>query len=934
MDLRIAFVSQGRRLRPSSVSFLLWTWCALFLGASSTQAQTVAAISGRVLDAKTGQPLPFANVLVVGTTLGANTGDDGSFRIEGVKIGAQSLRVSYLGYEAETREIAPTSAGLSELEFRLKSTTATRTKEVVITGQRPLVEVDKAATIRSYNEEELKTLTIDPTLDSVVEQQPGVTKDNNQIHIRGGRSEETLFIVDGVQMRDLLSGESSGSNVSARSVAEVNIITGGFDAKYGQALSGVIEAKLKDGSQEFGGYIGYATDRITNDWDTDLWDLQFHGPLKGVGRLLAPLGGEGATPPTFYLNLAADLTNGYLPSIRDLPGDRRLRSSYQDRLFSNGFTYGEFFYPRAANDWRLLFKTAWKASNRHKFALSVTKSIDFDQGFNDVDVSEVNRNRINYPWAWVDRLDRYYTVSSDQNSLSLHWTQVLRPNLFHTLKATRYFSGRSQNVSGNLWGEYDIDLDSNHADEGTDRPYFRDFGDAPDFRDRFVETWAMDWDWQHKNDRHDIQWGGRAQYEDVQYLSIDATSVTKDRPLGDEFDLFHVYPTTGAFYVQDRLDYEGLIAGIGLRYDYWFPGQQVERLYDESNRPTINEDTRREFMDDTNALFGRRFKGHFSPRIQVSHPITDRDHLFFNYGHFTQRPPYFYVYAKSSSQSSEEFPLIGNPNLNPEVSVQYELGAGHQMGAEMALKSSLFYKDIYDYPTSTTLVLRDRTTSRSNFFIYRNLDYARARGIEIELRRRGSGRSSWALAYTYAVVKGKSSDPNKLKIVQGSGGDARETSLEEEFMWWNRPHKFTAWWNWGVRAGEIGPSLLGARIPSDTKVNFYLKLESGRAYTPQNVFGSDTGLSYSSNGPFESVLNGTLTKGFAVGGRRLEMSVQGWNLFDHRTLYIVDPATGEKYEPGEGSLIGDRSPATVARYLDPSQRSEPRHFRVGLGMEF
>lgn len=894
-----------------------------------------ARITGRVLDQANSKPLSFANVTLIGTSLGANSADDGSFVIDPVPPGHYVVQASFLGYEVSRQEVDVASGAEATLEFRLRTTVVKQEKEIVVSAERPLVEVEKASTIRSFTDQELKSLTIQPTLDSVVEQQPGVTRDNNKIHIRGGRAEETLFIVDGVQMRDVLSGESPGSNVSARSVAELNIITGGFDAKYGQALSGIVEAKLKEGGDAYHGYVGYSTDRLFDDWKTDLFDVQIGGPLPFGGKLLEPLGGDQSRAPTFFLNLSADLSNGWLPSVKDLPGDAKLHSFYSDRIFGQSYDYGRFFSPRANNDWRLLFKSSWQASLNHKFSLSVTKSIGIDQGFDDIDVADVNRNRINYPWSWVDRLDHYYTVTSDQNSLSLSWKQVLGPSLFHTLKATRYFSARNQSTRGHLWTQYDIDADANHGDEGTDRPFYRDYGDAPEFRDRFTETWGLDWDWARKGARHDVQWGGRAQYENVQYLSLDATSVTKTNPLGDEFDLFHVYPTTGAFYVQDRLDYEQFICGIGIRYDYWFPGRQVERLYDRMDRPTINADTRQQFLDDTHGLFGRRFKGHFSPRIQVSHPITDRDHLFFNYGHFTQRPPYFYVYAKSSSQSSEEFPLIGNPNLNPEISVQYELGAGHQVRDDLALKSSLFYKDIYDYPTSTTLVLRERTTNRSNFFIYRNLDYARARGIEIELKERSRSGSAFSVAYTYSVVKGKSSDPNRLKIVQGSGGDARETSLDEEFMWWNRPHKMTVWYEYRVPPGTRDARVLHfLPLPGDFAANFYYKLESGRAYTPQDRFRNDTGLQYSENGPFDQVVNGTLTQGVKVGGRRVELTLQAFNLFNERTLLVVDPNTGEKYRPGYGTLIGDYSEATSERYRDPAQYTPPRQVRFGLGMEF
>lgn len=915
------------RVRISSLLLLL----VAGLLASSAWGAT-GQVGGRITDAKSGQPLGYANVSVVGTTLGAFSQEDGTFLIASVPAGPHEILVSFIGYENQSRSVIVAEGQTSQADFRLKGTVVKTEKEVLIQAERPLVDVKRASTTRVYDENELKTLTIEPSLDSVVEQQPGVTKDNNQIHIRGGRSDETLYIVDGVQMRDLLSGDSRGGNISARSVAEVTIITGGFDAKYGQALSGVVEARTKEGTEEYRGYVGYNTDRLTGDRETDIVEVQLGGPLPLFHHLLRPIGTREQGRPTFFVSLGAELENGYLPAIDDVPGGK-LSSSYRDDFFGK-HRYSDFFYPRSANDWRVLFKSAWKASASHKFTLALNKTLSFDQGFNDSDPSEVNRNVNHYPWNYQGGFDRYYTVTRDQNSLSLTWIHSVTPSLVDNVKLTRYFSSRHQDVAGKTWNEYTIIAVDSLA--GGDRPFFKDQGDASSYRDQYIETWSLDSDWAYKWRKHDLRWGARTQHETVQYLSLDARTVSVARPLGREFDLFRVTPTTGGLYVQDRLEYEGLVASYGLRYDYWFPGRQVERLYERKDRLTINEQTAREWDRATYEIFGRRFKGHLSPRVQVSHPITERDHLFFNYGHFSQRPPYFYVYAKSSSQSSEEFPRIGNPNLNPEISVQYELGAGHSFRRDMAAKISLFQKDIYDYPTTATVELSDRTTTRSSYFVYFNRDYARARGVELELRRRFGGRSSWAAAYSYSIVKGKGSDPNRLALVRSTGGDARETSLDEEFMWWNRPHKLTLWMDYRVAEGEKDARLLGMNVPADWSLNLYYLIQSGRAYTPIDAFGNATSATeYSRNGSPESTCNGTVTKGFRAGGRRFEVSLQAWNIFDYRTALVLDPMTGKAYSLDRGSLANStvNEVYLANQYSDPSMRSAPRNIRLGFGVE-
>ncbi len=960
----------------------------VLLSAAAASAQESAGmIVGRVTDKANGKPLSFANVLVVGTHIGAMTRDDGSYEIHFVPPGTYSVKTSYLGYEAVTKDNIVITAGATvTADFSLKETVATQTDEVLVTAERPLVDVQLASTTRSLTSEDISRLTAEPALASVIEQQAGVTKDNDEIHIRGGRSDEVLFVVDGVKMKDVLSGETALQNLSARSVAELNVITGGYDAKYGQALSGVIEAKLKEGTPDFHGYLSYTTDRtpFSDNYNTDIMNFQVQGPNLLFTKVLPALGIRRPGNATFFLDLSTDLSDGYLPGENGVGDDYwkklyeldevkrpreygyrpdaqslaeeylkpllqdtnqgRLHPFYHDSFMGRDYTYGSFFVPRAENDWRLSFKTAWQPFANHKFNLSVTKAISFDQGFSQSDIGDVTRNTSNYPWAWARRLNHYTTSARDWNTMALSWTQSLGKNAFHTLRFTRSFSGTNSSVNGKLWGDYVPGDDSQLQPFGLDLPFFYDSGDAPDWRDRFVTLWSANWDWAYNRPpRHQYRWGLEAQYEDVQYLSIKYPWDEDPDGLGSEHDLFHVYPNTGALYAQDRLEYEGFIANLGLRYDYWFPGALVERYFEDTNRVTVTPELRKDWYADTSELFGHRMKGRISPRLSISHPITENSNLFFNYGHFTQRPTYFYVYAKTSAISSESFPRIGNPNLNPEVAVQYEVGARHQFRKDAAVNVTLFYKDIYDYPTSVTVTIENDTGTarRSNFFLYRNVDYARSRGFEIEVRKRRLRFLSGSVSYSYSLATGKSSDPNLLKVVQAAGGDARETDLEEVFMWWNRPHKLTVSADYRVDRRSGRPKLLGVRMPDNWGLNFYYLIRTGKAYTPVNPVGLPTGKSYSKNGPFDSSLNFTLTKSLKLGGRELELTLQGWNMLNHKTVTVsgLDTQTGRPRQLGYGGMSGPWSSDRGYLYdvfsaHDPSNFERMRTMRLGIGYEF
>ena len=88
------------------------------------------------------------------------------------------------------------------------------------------------------------------TIGDVLQQQAGISTDADQIHVRGGRADETIFVVNGVANRDLVTGQSTAGQLNARSVAEVNVATGAFDVRYGNALSGVVEIRLKEGGEK------------------------------------------------------------------------------------------------------------------------------------------------------------------------------------------------------------------------------------------------------------------------------------------------------------------------------------------------------------------------------------------------------------------------------------------------------------------------------------------------------------------------------------------------------------------------------------------------------------------------------------------------------------------------------------------------------------
>ena len=922
--------------RTGKLSLAIVSLAAL-LAAVSTALAEPGNITGKVLDAKTKDALPFANVVVMGTGLGAMSMDDGSFFIQNVPSGTYTVKATYMGFDPEEiPDVTVQPYTTTEIQFKLYRTVLAAADEVIVRAERPMVEVDVPTTVRSITAEDLKEMPVDNVAEAL-SLQAGVVLSDDQIHIRGGRTDETLYIIDGVQMRDLISGRSPSVNVSARSVAEMDVITGGYSAEFGQALSGVVNVKLKEGSTKQGGYFDYSADHLP--WKTaDKWyfnadrlEFGLDGPEPVTMSLLPRAGVRIPGQVTYSLGFSARFSDTHYPSINDIAGTSGLRSSYEDSFLGLKWSYSGWA-PRADNQWQLFGKLSWRYTSNNKFGLSLTKTLSIDQGYFRTDPYDVTRSLTGYQHEWSWRLDHYQVYTEDMNSILFSWNHIMNQNAYWTFKFSRFFNALQTDVMGMHWHNY-IEPDDFSELQEDDTPYFIETGNSDLWHNRYIETWNLAWDMTARIPaHHQIKGGVNHSFEKAQYVFIRQPWVPDPDSLGLFHDIYTIHPSRGAFYIQDKMNYEGLIAEIGIRLDYWFPGREVEEAIEDTTRSAITETTRENFYNDTYEMFGRRFKAHLSPRIAISHPITDRDNLFFNYGHFTQIPSYIWIYSKLSSVSSELFPLIGNPNLNPEIAVQYEIGARHQFTESIAANITIFYKDIYDYPTSTSF----EKPGVGTMYIYRNMDYARSQGIELEIRKKQRGLVGGSLTYTYSIATGKSSDPNTLKLVQEQGGDvgARESSLAEEYLWWNRPHKLNMMLNLRANKGERYEIFFGWRLWDDWNLNIQWLLRNGRAYTP-TVNGEEVAKRYSASGPWDNEWDIVYTQYFGSGAVRTKLYLDVRNLFNHRSVRRIDSETGKAPEPGVGTYEGLENSEYVQNQLsDPSIYGSPRQVRLGVGVEF
>ncbi len=926
-----------RPLPPTAFAALLL--CLLALPAL---AQDKGSVAGRVIDKRTRHAIPFATVSVVEAKRGALTDSEGQYLIPGLVPGTYEVKVQFLGYRAESKPGVVVAAGrATSLSFELQDIVVREEKQIEVTAERRLVEVKQGATIRSVSASEIRNLPVQ-TINQVLQQQAGISTDADQIHVRGGRVDETVFVVNGVANRDLVTGQSTAGQLNARSVAEVNIATGAYDVRYGNALSGVVEIKLKEGSDRLSGgltttggsYGGRAFQFVAGGPDP-VWQVLRRGGIRPRGTMTSILDVSGTLSETRFRYggrqsdafLRRALTGSVVP-----PSHPPLRSSYEDAFFGYRFHYGDALTSAQDNRWALRYGLTWRPDNRDKWNFNFAKRIAIDQGFSrsfitaSGDVGDPA-----FPWQWAHNLEHAPTIFEDNVQTSLQWRRTLSTTGYTEIQFSRYFFAQRQDVQGRIrWWDYRAPFDRSAFDSTDVRrdDFFLDTGDYDQFQDRRTQSYGLQWGLTQRLRRHEIEVGLEHELQTVQYLTVEDPWVDDPDRLGGSHDRWEVHPWIGNLYLRDRLDYEGFTGNVGIRADYWFLGREAERAVGDAGNINLTPATRERFHQETHSFFGRRYKVKYSPRVIVAHPITENSSFFFNYGQFTQNPSYRYVYSKLTSISSESFPLLGNPNLNPQVSVNYEVGAKHQFLPRAAANLTFFVKDIYDYPVATTFS-RLEGSDLKPFFVYLNGHFARSRGFEIELEKRRSSHWSGKLTYTYQQTKGKSSDPQEQKVVQENGGDASETRLSETFVRWNRPHKLSG--NLDIRFDREAPRPWLRHIG----LNVYTQGTSGRAYTPQNPLSNQAAEPNSHNGLFQTTTDLRVNRSFQAGPRRLDLSVTCTNVFDNHQINRVDRVTGRGRVWGVGEYDPDLYPRTRNnQYVKISEVDDPSNYGPGAEWRF
>ena len=411
-------------------------WLILFIPLM-VFAQNTGIISGRVIDAKTNEGLVGVNVIVKGTYYGAASDLDGNFRITGISFGTHDIEASIIGYKILLQTgISVKSGGPTVLNFNMEETVLTLGEEVVVIGSKPLFDVDETASVVRITSEDIANKVVS-SVEDILAEQIGVSTQDNEIHIRGGRIDESMFIVDGQSIKDPLSGYSGNLFINPEAIQELEIITGGYDAEYGQAMSGIINIKLKDGRDHYEGTVKYSSDNwgleqdVITHYSTDRIEFNLGGPDPIIEWLLPKLGVD--LPGTFsiFINGYGKMYDRNLPTARELYPHRfwsipGMSEETQDGLLSA-------LAPRENNDWHALYKLTWRINPKKRLSMSYDISLNINQGF----FMPRAFSSTYYPYTYQKILDNYNTITRETRLISLNWTHTLSTRSFYVITMGR-----------------------------------------------------------------------------------------------------------------------------------------------------------------------------------------------------------------------------------------------------------------------------------------------------------------------------------------------------------------------------------------------------------------------------------------------------------------------------------------------------------------
>lgn len=891
-------------------------------------AGTTGKIAGVVKDDKTGEELIGANVVIEGTTRGAATNVDGYFVILNVPPGKYTFVASAVGYNRKTVTNVNVSIDLTTtINFNLSSEVVQQ-EEVVVVAERPVIQKDLTAKTAVIGSDQIAALPV-TEVSQLLSLQAGFVAGS----LRGGRSGEVAYWIDGVPVTDVYDG-SQVVEVNKNLIQELQLVSGAFNAEYGQAMSGIVNIATKEGSSKFTGSVGsYVGDYVSSH--TDIFpgiDKVSPTAIRNFeANISGPLVGDDLT---FFANGRYIYFDGWLSGYRRFnPSNVAVKDSNRiSRDPSRGLGDSARVPLNDSERKYAQAKLAWRASG----TLKATVNFIYD---NRRSRPDFDRDRYRGYFYNPDGVGNNHDVS---NTLLFQLSHIVGERTFYTVggsyldKNSKYYLYEDLHDPRYVHREvFNTRFDSySFGTGGTDNRRF----------ERSTRTLLGKADISSQIDEANLIKAGvefrkhKLFYENYDLIPIQSQSAfnpitsnpfitTQVPPFSSpSYETYTHRPTEFSAYIQDKMEFKNFILNIGVRFDYFQPDGVV--LADESDPniyDPIKEENKAKTLDERRTYWYKKAtaKSQFSPRIGASFPITERGVVHFSYGHFFQVPRFERLYQRPDFKvlnNGGDQGTIGNADLKPEQTINGEIGIQQQITDDVAVDLTAYIRDIRNLTTTGTE--RINTFGGGSLYSkYQNKDFGFVKGIVLTVDKRFAGGLAATLDYTYQVAKGSGSNPDDAaKALRG--GTLPEVQLTP--LEWDQRHtlNITASYNaegWGV--------------------SMISQYGSGKPYTPRRVTDIST---LATNSQLKPTFFNVDVRAFyeiPLNPIRVVAFVRVFNLFDAKSERDVFDDTGRAgfttdYEKALRENTEHRVNSVSDWFRIPTNFSEPRRVELGINLEF
>ncbi len=854
-------------------------------------------ISGRVIEGATGEPLPGVNVVIDGTLQGSTTDVEGYYFILNVRPGTYDVRASFIGFAPVMIEgVRVMIDKTATADFNLREE-AIEGEEIVVVAQRPLVEKGRTSTASSVSAERLEALPV-LTFNDVINLQAGVVEG----HFRGGRTGEVSYLVDGVPINDVYD-QTYSYQVENNAIQEIEVITGTFNAEYGQAQSGIVNIVTKDGGDTYrGSFSAYGGDYVSSETDlfTRVGEVSPVGTYEFQGSVGGPLIGNRLS---FFASGRSWHDDGYLYGRRIVqpvtagPGEGQIVTVDGRQVFVPALGDSSYASMNWRDQWTANLKLSAKPGLQTRLTVSFLTQEDKGQ---------------DYDHFFRYNPDGIPTTYGTSRSISTTLSHFLGERSFVELKGA-YFTNA---VDSYL---YEDPLDPRWPADDAIRSLGGNFsfvrgGARMEYFERKTKTAVMSMDVTSQMTR---QHQAKAGFELKKHkLDVNRFEVLNNSSTGFEPAIppagtpAHVIigadPVEAGAFVQDKMEFEFMIVNVGLRLDYFdAKGDVVE----DFGRPQTSERTSSDA------------KWQLSPRIGIAYPLSEAGVVHVSYGHFFQMPPFEYLYTNSDYIFDPEEGVgraFGYADLEPQQTVAYEIGLQQAFNETFGATFTAYFKDIRNLLGTRLEVIQpgfDEPFPLEKYGRYINRDYGQVRGFSVAFEKRMSQGFAFDIDYTFQIAEGNASDPRSVLLDEEQGIEPEKQLVPLD---WDRRHQL-------ITSLTVGD-------PGNWITTLTGRIGSGLPYTP-SLADERIGLENSARRKGSVTFDLYATKELSFGSLPLSVFARVFNVFDMQNEINIFSDTGRafpnlRYQPGEPQGLN-----TKEEFLQrPDFYSAPRQVTIGISL--